>query len=322
MRAAELTRQLLAFSRRQVLEPRILDLNEIITSIDRMLRRVIGADISLTTIPFPDLGRIKADQGSVEQVIVNLVVNARDAMPAGGRLTIETANVDLDEAYAEGLLGVTAGPHVMVAVTDTGTGIPRDMQARIFEPFFTTKERGKGTGLGLSTVLGIVQQSGGGIFVYSEVGRGTTFKVYFPRTDEAVSAVRSSTIPSNLNGSETVLVVEDDTSVRRAVVRVLEMFDYRVLEADNAANAVELCRSTGSLHVLITDVVMPETSGRELAERVVAMRPGLRVLYLSGYTDNTIVQHGALAPGIHFLQKPFTPEALGRKLREVLASAP
>jgi signal transduction histidine kinase len=321
MRAAELTSQLLAFSRRQVLTPRILDLNEVIVSIDRMLQRVIGADVSLTTIPFENLGRVRADQGSIEQVIMNLVINARDAMPHGGRLTIETANVDLDDVYASDHPGVTPGPHVMLAVTDTGTGIPRDMQARIFEPFFTTKERGQGTGLGLSTVLGIVEQSGGSIFVYSEIGKGTTFKVYLPRTDEPIAEVRSSRLPTQLAGTETVLVVEDDPSVRRAVVRVLETFQYRVLEAETPDAAVELCRSTDPLHVLITDVVMPQSSGRDLAERAVMIRPGLRVLYLSGYTDNTIVQHGALAPGIHFLQKPFTPDALGRKVREVLAES-
>jgi two-component system, cell cycle sensor histidine kinase and response regulator CckA len=318
MRAAELTRQLLAFSRRQVLEPRILDLNEVITSLDRMLRRVIGSDVSLTTIPSSDLGRIKADYGSVEQVIVNLAVNARDAMPGGGRLIIETANVDLDETYAAEHFGLTAGPHVMVAVTDTGTGIPRDVQPRIFEPFFTTKETGKGTGLGLSTVLGIVQQSGGSIFVYSEPGKGTTFKLYFPRTDEAATQVRTSAPPENLVGTETVLVVEDDSSVRRAVARVLQNYDYRVIHADTPNKALELCGSSEGVDVLITDVVMPEMSGRELAERAIALRPELRVLYVSGYTDNTILDRGALAPGIHFLQKPFTPEALGRKVREVI----
>lgn len=321
MRAAELTGQLLAFSRRQVLEPRILDLNEVITSLDRMLRRVIGSDVTLTTIPSPNLGRVKADYGSVEQVIVNLAVNARDAMPGGGRLTIETANVDLDEAYATEHFGASTGPHVMVAVTDTGTGIPREVQSRIFEPFFSTKEIGKGTGLGLSTVLGIVQQSGGSVFVYSEPGKGSTFKVYFPRTDDPMTTARTSVPPENLGGTETVIVVEDDASVRRALSRVLENYGYRVLHAETVNETLELCSSAKNPSVLITDVVMPDMSGRELAERAIALRPDMRILYVSGYTDNTIQDRGALAPGIHFLQKPFTPEALGRKMREVIGEA-
>ena len=317
-RAANLTRQLLAFSRQQVIEPRILDLNEVVSGMDGMIRRLVREDVELKTIPGA-LGRVKADPGHIEQVIINLVVNARDAMPDGGRLTIETANADLDETYAREHLGVTAGPHVMLAVSDSGSGMDKATQERIFEPFFTTKGIGKGTGLGLSTVFGIVKQSGGSVWVYSEIGKGTTFKVYLPRTDEVGAAFRPRVQAASLRGSETILLVEDEDQLRVVARGILLRNGYHVLDARHGGEALLLCeKHEGTIHLLLTDVVMPQMSGRELATRLSAIRPETRVLYMSGYTDEVIVHHRVLDAGITLLQKPLTPDVLLRKVREVL----
>jgi CheY-like chemotaxis protein len=319
LRAADLTRQLLMFSRQQVLAPKVLNLNDVLANMDRMLQRILGADVDLVSLPALPLGRVRADPSSIEQVIMNLVVNARDAMPTGGKLTMETANVVLDEAYAQAHLGVNAGPHVMLAVSDTGTGINQATLARIFEPFFTTKESGKGTGLGLSTVFGVVQQSGGSIWVYSEVGKGTTFKVYLPRVEAAIEIVGATVPPTTLRGSETILLVEDDDQVRVVARGILRRSGYHVIEARNAGEALLHCEEHAeTIHVLLTDVVMPQMSGPALAKRLVTTRPDMKVLCMSGYTDDSIVRHGVLEAHIAYLQKPFTPDTLTAKVREVL----
>jgi signal transduction histidine kinase/CheY-like chemotaxis protein len=319
-RAADLTRQLLAFSRKQVLEPVVLDLSAVTTDMKDLLGRLIGEDIALLTTPTPGLGRVKADRGQVEQVIMNLAVNARDAMPQGGRLILETANVDLDDEYVRRHVGSRPGPHVMLAVADTGTGIPREIQAQIFEPFFTTKEQGKGTGLGLATVYGIVKQSGGYIEVDSEPGQGTTFRIYLPRLDVAAVTVDRNARPAAVaGGTETILLVEDEEGVRELARDILRASGYTVLEARNGAEALLLCeRHQGPLDMLLTDVVMPRMSGRELAERLAPLRPDLSVLYMSGYTDDAVIRHGVLGAGTAFLQKPFTPAALVQRVRETL----
>jgi PAS domain S-box-containing protein len=318
-RAADLTRQLLMFSRQQIIAPRVLDLNEVLAGLDKMLRRILGEDVDLVFVPAPALGRILADPSNVEQIIMNLVVNARDAMPVGGKLTIETNNVELDEAYASEHLGTAPGPHVMLAVTDTGSGMDAATQARIFEPFFTTKEAGKGTGLGLSTVFGIVQQSSGSVWVYSEPDKGTTFKVYFPRNEVAVDLEVPAPAPLTLRGSETILLVEDQEQVRIVAHSILKRNGYRVIVAQNAGEALLVCeRHPGRIQLLLTDVVMPQMSGPELARRLGSTRPDMKVLCMSGYTDDSIVRHGVLDSGFAFLQKPFTPESLTRKVREVL----
>jgi signal transduction histidine kinase/ActR/RegA family two-component response regulator len=318
-RAADLTRQLLAFSRKQVLEPVVLDLSAVTTDMKDMLGRLIGEDIALLTTPTPGLGRVKADRGQVEQVVMNLAVNARDAMPQGGRLILETANVDLDDEYVRRHVGARPGPHVMLAVSDTGTGIPREIQAQIFEPFFTTKEQGKGTGLGLATVYGIVKQSGGYIEVDSEPRQGTTFRIYLPRLEAAVTVDRSVRPAAAAGGTETILLVEDEEGVRELARDILRASGYTVLEARNGAEALLLCeRHQGPLDMLLTDVVMPRMSGRELAERLAPLRPELSVLYMSGYTDDAVIRHGVLAAGTAFLQKPFTPAALVLRVRETL----
>ncbi len=275
--------------------------------------------MDLVSLPAKPLGRVRVDPSSIEQVIMNLVVNARDAMPTGGKLTMETDNVVLDEAYAREHLGVTPGPHVMLAVTDTGTGMDKATLARIFEPFFTTKGPGKGTGLGLSTVFGIVQQSGGSVWVYSEVGRGTTFKIYLPRVDDAADVVHSIEAPATLRGSETILLVEDDDQVRVVARGILARSGYHVIEARNAGEALLHSEGrTGVIHLLLSDVVMPQLSGPELAKRLAKSRPDMKVLCMSGYTDDSIVRHGVLEAHIAYLQKPITPEALTTKVREVL----
>jgi two-component system, cell cycle sensor histidine kinase and response regulator CckA len=321
-RAAALTYQLLAFSRQQVLAPQVLDLNVLVADVEKMLRRLIGEDIELRTVLARDLGAVQADPGQLQQVIMNLAVNARDAMPQGGRLTIETADAELDEAYAQAHVP-QAGRYVMLAVTDTGIGMNADIKAHVFEPFFTTKEKGKGTGLGLATVYGIVKQSGGYIWVYSEPGQGTTFKIYLPRVEGVpLPAAPKPVASGSLRGSETVLVVEDEVAVRNLTRRVLEGYGYAVLTTENGHEALQAAQERqGPIHLLVTDVVMPKMGGRELVQRLAPGRPEMKVLYLSGYTDDAIVHHGVLEPGIAFLQKPFTPQMLARKVREVLDGA-
>jgi two-component system cell cycle sensor histidine kinase/response regulator CckA len=319
-RAAGLVRQLLAFSRRQVLQPKVLDLNGIVQGLDKLLRRLMDEDIEMVTVADQAVGAIKADPGQIEQVIMNLVVNARDAMPDGGRLVIETASTELDEAYAREHVSVKAGRYVMLAVSDSGVGMSADTVAHIFEPFYTTKENGRGTGLGLSTVYGIVKQSGGYIWVYSEPGHGTTFKVYLPRVEEAVEPLpEAQAAPQYRAGTETVLVVEDEPQLLELTRAVLVARGYTVVEARNAEEAELMAKRHGrKIQLLLTDVIMPGVSGRELAKRLVAANSGMRVLYMSGYTNNVIAQNGTLERGVAFLQKPFTPSALVEKVREVL----
>ncbi len=318
-RATALAQQLLAFSRKQVIQPKIIDLNALVRDVQRMLARVIGEDVELKTLLREDVGTVRADAGQIEQVLMNLAVNARDAMPSGGKLTIETANLYLDEGYARTHAGVAPGPYVMLAVSDTGTGMDPETKPHVFEPFFTTKERGKGTGLGLSTVYGIVKQHGGDIWVYSEPGRGTTFKIYLPHA----AAAQAAALPMEhqappAHGHETVLVVEDEDGVRKLIRDILEQRGYRVLEAESGEKALDIAGKNGDLDLLLTDVVMPKMSGRDLAEALVLLFPQVRVLFLSGYTDQVVVEHGVLHPEAEFLQKPFTPDVLSRKVRQVL----
>jgi two-component system cell cycle sensor histidine kinase/response regulator CckA len=323
-RAAGLTRQLLTFSRKQAVEFQVLDLNAVLDGMEKILRRLIGEHIDLATVTRAGLGRVRADSGQIEQVILNLAINARDAMPRGGRLTLETDNVELDEAYARRHVGVRPGPYVMLAVSDTGIGMDAETQARLFEPFFTTKPAGKGTGLGLATVYGIVKQSGGSVWVYSEVGRGTTFKVYVPRVDEAPASVSAARGPAPApRGSETVLLVEDAAGLRDMAREILELSGYAVLIARHGSEALLVAQQhAGPIHLLVTDVVMPRMSGRDLAERLVASRPEIRVLFMSGYADGAIAHQDVLAPGAAFVQKPFTPDVLARKVRATLDLPP
>ena len=318
-RAAALTRQLLAFSRQQVLESVVLRLNDLIEDFEKMLRRVIGEDVMLRLALAKDAGNVRADPGQLHQVLMNLVVNARDAMPTGGSLIIETANADLTEQYAELHQPVIPGRYVMIAVSDSGMGMSPEVKARIFEPFFTTKEKGRGTGLGLSTVYGIVKQSGGYIWAYSEVGRGTTFKIYLPRVDAPAEPLSKPREDGSVAGTETILLAEDDPILRPLARALLEKLGYTVLEGEDAQSALAAARThTGPIHLLVADVVMPGSSGRELARRLAELRPETKVLFVSGYTDDAIVHHGMLEPGLNFLQKPFTPAVLARKVREVL----
>jgi two-component system cell cycle sensor histidine kinase/response regulator CckA len=323
-RAVALTRQILAFSRKQVLQPVSLNLNQIAAGVEKMLRRILGEDIDYLQVLAPDLGMVWADQGQIEQVLMNLVVNARDAMPNGGKLTIETCNVELDEEYAARHVAVKPGPYVHFAVSDTGCGMDAATQARIFEPFFTTKEKGRGTGLGLSTVYGIVKQSGGNIWVYSEPGQGTTFKIYLPRELSAkmtVTASRLAAIHTPPTGTETILLVEDEEAVRNVAKRILREAGYTVLTAATASDALLTCQAyQDKVHLLLTDVVMPQMSGRALAERLLLARPGIKVIYMSGFADDAILHHGTLAPGTHFIGKPFSAADLTKKVREVLDS--
>jgi PAS domain S-box-containing protein len=318
--ATSLTRQLLAFSRQQVLQPKVFDLNALVLDAEKMLQRLIGENIEIVTIASSGLGAAKADPSQIEQVILNLVLNARDAMPAGGRITLETSDVELDDAYVIEHFGAKAGKYVMLAVTDNGTGIDKKTISHIFEPFFTTKELGKGTGLGLSMVYGIVKQSGGSIWVYSEVGRGTTFKVFLPRADEPVMPPAKPVVAADpMLGHETVLLVEDDPMVRELASEVLRHNGYQVLEASGPSKALEIChQQAGPIHLLLSDVVMPGMNGAEMAGLVEKLRPEIRVLFMSGYTDNVVLQNGSLRKGMFFLQKPFTPSTLGKKVREIL----
>jgi two-component system cell cycle sensor histidine kinase/response regulator CckA len=318
-RAAELTRQLLAFSRQQVRAPTVLNLNDVIGRMDRMLRRVIGEHIELATVQAVDLDVIKADAGQIEQVIMNLVVNARDAMPDGGRLRVETANVHVDEAFSRGHIGLLPGPHVVLTVADNGVGVDFLTQDKIFEPFFTTKEPGKGTGLGLPTVFGIIKQSGGAIFVESRAGEGATFRSYFPCCDEKPAGPPAAMTGRSPRGSETILLVEDEDQVRILVSTILKRSGYHVLEARRPSQAVRIASQRAEpIQLLITDVVMPETTGRELAERVRALRPETEILYMSGYSDHVLDQDGVLERGLNFLPKPITPNALTQAVRSIL----
>jgi CheY-like chemotaxis protein/two-component sensor histidine kinase len=318
-RATDLTRQLLAFSRRQILEPKVLDINDLIKNLDKMLRRIIGEDIELVTLFADDLGRIKIDPGRFEQMILNLVVNAREAMASGGKLTIEAANAELDEEYSHAHLSVSPGRYVLLSISDTGVGMSKEVKDKIFEPFFTTKE--KGTGLGLATVYGIVRQSGGNIWVYSEPGHGTTFKIYLPRIGEELDVLKICEDADPLpRGSELVLLVEDEQPVRGLASRILQQQGYTLLEASDGKEALRVVQEHAEkkIDLLLTDVVMPQMGGRELADQLKLLRPDIKVLYTSGYTDNAIVHHGVLDPGIHILQKPFSPQSLSCKVREIL----
>jgi nitrogen-specific signal transduction histidine kinase/CheY-like chemotaxis protein len=322
-RAALLTRQLLAYSRKQVLQPKVLDLNSVVTGTENLLRRLIGENIELVVLLNSDLGRIKADSGQLEQVIMNLAVNARDAMPSGGKLIMETSNVDIDEKYSSQHDTTVPGPHVMLAITDNGCGMDDKTKAHIFGPFFTTKEFGKGTGLGLSTVYGIVKQSGGFVCVYTERGIGTTFKICFP-TVRVVHEIESpnDNFEKIDNASETILIVEDDAGLLEVTHRSLEAVGYAILSARNREEAIRIAQShPGPIHLMVTDVILPGINGAQLASQLSRLRPEMKVLFVSGYTDESIVRHGVLEPGLAFLQKPFSPKALNRKVGEMLAAA-
>lgn len=318
-RAGALTKQLLAFSRRQVLQPKVVDLNRLVSSLTAMLQRLIGEDVDLRLVLRPDIGRVHADPGQIEQVMMNLVVNARDAMPKGGILTVETENVELDESYASRHIEVRSGPYVMLAVSDNGAGMDEATRGRLFEPFFTTKGAGKGTGLGLSTVFGIVKQSGGSLQVYSEPGSGTSVKVFLPRIEQPVSIDPEMQRKIVRRGHETVLVVEDDDMVRNLVRETLERDGYTVIDANSPVEARRASDNyNGTIHLLITDVIMPKTNGRELAEQLTKRRPNMKVLYMSGYTDSAIASSGVLEKEKAFLEKPFTPVSLTSKVRDIL----
>jgi len=323
-KAASLTRQLLAFSRKQIVQPEILDINESLIDIEKMLGRLIGEDVELLTIQASELWQVEIDPGQIEQMIMNLAVNARDAMPKGGKLTVGTANADLDKNYfrERGIHEETPGHYVMLSVSDTGSGMDKETREHIFEPFFTTKEVGKGTGLGLSTVYGIVKQNNGFIWVYSEPGQGSTFKIYLPKVKpDAEPEEKEQSLVDDLSGSETVLIVEDNDSLRNFAQKILYIYGYSTLNAKNGEDALRVCKEhNGQIDLMITDVVMPKMGGREAAERLQPLYPRMKVIYMSGYTDNAIVRHGVLEPGLNFLEKPFTPEGLARKVRKALES--
>jgi signal transduction histidine kinase len=322
-RAAKLTRQLLAFSRQEILQPRTLDLNTSVTESKEFIQRLIGEDIQVRTVLEPSLWRVKVDPSCVNQIIMNLAVNSRDAMPSGGTVTIETHNVTMDAEYIEQHVHALAGDYVMLAIADTGTGMDRQTQARIFDPFFTTKEKGKGTGLGLATVYGIVKQSGGFIWVYSELGQGTTFKVYLPRTDAPQTNSQETAARGTNIGTETVLLVEDDQALRDLAALFLQSAGYKMLSADCPEKALDLVASyDGEIHLLLTDVILPGINGRMLAEKIVGLRPAIKVLYVSGYTDDTVVRKGIMNEEVAFLQKPYTREALSARVREILDGNP
>ena len=319
IRATELTRQLLAFSRRQLLQPRVLDLNASIRESSKMLRRLLGEDVELQTVLAPELGRVKADPGQLDQVLVNLAVNARDAMPRGGKLTIETGNVTVDAEEAQRHPSFKAGTYILLAVSDTGAGIAKEDMPYIFEPFFTTKDQGQGTGLGLSMVYGIVKQSGGWIWAYSEKDHGTTFKIYLPRVRGPLTVTDGAAEPESPRGTEIILVVEDDDTVRKLTCHVLRKHGYQVIEAANGADALVVCeKQQSAIALLVSDVVMPRMSGPELATRLKTLHPEMKILYTSGYTDAAVVRHGLSEETMNFLQKPFTPKQLTRKVRDVL----
>lgn len=320
-RAADLTRQLLAFSRKSIVQPKVININTIVEGMGKMLQRLIGEDIRMSLEMAADIGHVKVDPGLIEQVILNLAVNARDAMPVGGRLTIETRNMELDESFSRRHISVTPGSYVMLAVSDTGTGMDEATRQRIFEPFFTTKEKGKGTGLGLSMVYGIVKQNNGSIWVHSEPGQGAAFSIYLPRIAEAVELKQNVLAEPIARGTETLLIVEDEEAVCMLVKQMLLSAGYHVLTAVNGGEALMLLeRRREPVHLLLTDVVMPGMSGREVAERLLTIHPEMKVLFMSGYTDNTIVHHGVLDPGAHFIEKPFTMTAVQQKVREILDS--
>jgi signal transduction histidine kinase len=319
-RGGALTRQLLIFSRKQKLLPKSVNLNDLVANMEKMLVRLIGEDISLVSVLRPDLGLVRADVGLFEQVLMNLVVNARDAMPQGGKVTIETSNINLNTPQVD----LSPGPHVLLAVSDSGIGMDAETQSHIFEPFFTTKEAGKGTGLGLATVYGIVKQCSGAITVYSEPGRGTTFRIYLPRVDQAIEEVSEQprTVGS-LNGSENVLVVEDDPEVRQLICEILRAKGYQVLESTRGDEAIRIAQSfRDPLPLVVADVILPEMSGPDVVRQVREAKPGIRAIFISGYTDEAVLRHGMVEPGTAFLSKPFVPEDLARKVREVLIAKP
>jgi CheY-like chemotaxis protein len=317
--AASLTQQLLTFTRQEVIQPRLVEVNSVVASAEGILKRLIGEDVELTTVLAQGNPIVKIDRGQLEQVVVNLAVNARDAMPSGGKLTIETQTADVDKEYASTHWSTTPGRYVVLAVTDTGFGMDENTQARIFEPFYTTKEAGKGTGLGLAMVYGIVKQSRGFIWLYSELGNGTTFKIYLLQVEDAEPERPQLISADPVRGTETVLLVEDSAAVRSIARQILERNGYTVLEAPNGKAALDIGRKrTSRIHLLLTDVVMPEMSGRQLAEEFSTVRPDAKVIFMSGYTDDAVVRHGVVSAGVDYLQKPFSPDALLRKVREVL----
>jgi len=321
-RAAAMTHQLLAFSRKQVLQPRVFRLNEVVLGMEKMLRRLIGEDVELSTTFDLALGHVKADPGQIEQVIMNLVVNARDAMPRGGKLTISTANVTIDQKSHHRNRILDVGEYVMLAVTDNGMGMSEDTRAHLFEPFFTTKGLGKGTGLGLATCYGIICQSGGDIRVYSELNAGTTFKIYLPRTDALLDPAASMEPKKLPAGTESILVVEDDASVRDLTVTILRGCGYQVQEANSAFEALESLKKSPQFDLVITDVIMPQMSGKELCDQIKRQLPNIELLLMSGYTDDALAHHGVLDEGLFFLEKPFSPTKLAQKVREVLDGRP